>query len=261
MKTNKNICDLTGKIALVTGSGRGIGKGIALALAYAGADVAVADINKDTANQTYNEIIKLGRKSLCIKTDLRKKDEVDSTVKKVVDTFGRIDVGVNNIGNIGTSASQLPSAEDIDLKDFKQQIDIYLIGYFLLCQAEARQMIKQNRGHIINICSVAATRPLRGLKGMAPYCAVKAGMRQMSKALALDWAKYNINVNVISPGYIITPANIDVIPQREKMYTEQTPMSRIGLPKDLDGAAIFLASDASNWVTGHDLVVDGGLSI
>lgn len=258
---NKKIFDLSGKIAVVTGSGRGIGKSLALALANAGANVAVIDVNEVTANQTKDEIINLGRQSLSIGADLRKKDEIDSAIKKIVDVFGRIDVGVNNIGNLGPSASRLSSAEDIDVDNFRKQIDTYLIGYFLLCQAEARQMIKQMGGHIINISAGAATRPPRGLTGMAPYCAVKAGVNSMTRALALDWAKYNITVNTISPGYIITPANEDIIPQRKDLYTSQTPLGRIGLPNDLDGAIVFLASEGGNWVTGQDLRVDGGLTI
>ena len=129
MRDTGHVFNLTGKVSLVTGSGRGIGKGIALALARAGADVAVADINKDTADQTYGEIIDLGRKSLSLHIDATNKDEVDLMVRKVVEMFGQIDVGVVNIGNTGRSASRLPSAEDIDIADFRQQIEVYLVGY------------------------------------------------------------------------------------------------------------------------------------
>jgi gluconate 5-dehydrogenase len=122
-------------------------------------------------------------------------------------------------------------------------------------------MIKQKKGHIINICAVAGTRPPRGITGIAPYAAVKAGVKVMTQGLALDWAKYNITVNTISPGYIITPATEPIIPARGEMYASQTPMGRIGLPEDIDGAAVYLASDASNWTTGIDFFVDGGLRI
>ena len=258
MEARKSIFDLTGKVALVTGSGRGIGKSLALALAREGAEVAIADINKENADKTSEEIKSLGRRSISIKTDLSKKDEVEAMFKEVMKNFGQIDVAINNAGVPG---SRLPSAEDIDINDFKRFIDIMLLGYFICCQEEAKIMIKQKKGHIINICAVAGTRPPRGIAGIAPYAAVKAGVKVMSKGLALDWAKYNITVNTISPGYIITPATEPIIPVRGEMYASQTPMGRIGLPEDIDGAAVYLASDASNWTTGIDFFVDGGLRI
>ena len=258
MEEKKCIFDLTGKVAFVTGSGRGIGKSLALALAREGANVAVADINKDNVDQTCEEIKSLGRKSISIKADISKKDEVQDVFKKIMEHFGQLDIAINNAGVPG---SRLPSAEDIDIKDFQRFIDIMLLGYFMCCQEEAKIMIKQKRGHIINIGAGAGTRPPRGIAGIAPYAAVKAGIKVMSKGLALDWAKYNITVNTISPGYIITPATEPIIPMRGEMYASQTPMGRIGLPADLDGAAVYLASDASNWTTGIDFVVDGGLRI
>ena len=258
MEERKSIFDLTGKVALVTGSGRGIGKSLALALAREGADVAIVDINKENADKTSEEIKSLGRRSVSIKTDLSKKDEVQAMFKEVMKNFGQIDVAINNAG---VSGSRLPSSEDIDINDFKRFIDIMLLGYFMCCQEEARIMIKQKKGHIINICAVAGTRPPRGIQGIAPYAAVKAGVKVMTQGLALDWAKYNITVNTISPGYIITPATEAIIPTRGEMYASQTPMGRIGLPEDIDGAAVYLASDASNWTTGIDFFVDGGLRI
>lgn len=258
MENKKSIFDLTGKIALVTGSGRGIGKSLALALAREGADVAIADINKENADQTCEEIKSLGRKSISFQIDLSKKEQLEELFKGIMNHFGRLDIAINNAGVPG---SRLPSAEDINIDDFKRFIDIMLLGYFMCCQEEAKIMIKQNKGHIINICAVAGTRPPRGLKGIAPYSAVKAGVKVMTKALALDWAQYNITVNSISPGYIITPATEPIIPSRGEMYASQTPLGRIGLPEDIDGAAVYLASDASDWTTGIDFFVDGGLRI
>jgi len=258
MEEKKSMFDLTGKVAIVTGSGRGIGKSLALALAREGADVAVADINKDNVDHTCEEIKSLGKKSISIMTDISKKNEVHNMFQKIMKHFGKLDVAINSVGVPG---SRLPSAENINIKDFQRFIDIMLLGYFICCQEEAKIMIKQKKGHIINIGAGAGTRPPRGIPGMAPYAAVKAGIKVMSKALALDWAKYNITVNTISPGYIITPATEPIIPQRGEMYIAQTPMGRIGLPSDLDGAAVYLASDASNWTTGIDFVVDGGLRI
>jgi NAD(P)-dependent dehydrogenase (short-subunit alcohol dehydrogenase family) len=261
MAKKKNYCDLSRKIALVTGSGRGIGKGIALALARAGADVVLCDINKESADETCREIIEMGRKSLSFKIDLRNKDEIINMIEKIVENFGRIDVAFNNSGTTGFSASQLTSSEDIEEDIFKKLFESYLLSYFLCCQVEAKVMIKQNFGKIICISSVAGTRVPKGLKGMAPYCAFKAGVTHMVKALAYEWAKYNVIVNSISPGYTITPNNIAIIPLREKMYIEQTPLGRIGLVEDLEGMAVFLASDSSNFITGQDLIVDGGLII
>ncbi|MHB8276516.1 MAG: SDR family NAD(P)-dependent oxidoreductase [Candidatus Humimicrobiaceae bacterium] len=258
MEEKKCIFDLTGKVAIVTGSGRGIGKSLALALAREGADVVVADLNKENADQTCEEIKSLGRKSISIKADISKKDEVQDVFKKIMKHFGQLDIAINNAGVPG---SRLPAAEDIDIKDFQRFIDIMLLGYFMCCQEEAKIMIRQKKGHIINIGAGAGTRPPRGIAGIAPYAAVKAGIKLMGQGLALDWAKYNITVNTISPGYIITPATEPIISTRGEMYTAQTPMGRIGLPADLDGAAVYLASDASNWTTGIDFVVDGGLRI
>jgi NAD(P)-dependent dehydrogenase (short-subunit alcohol dehydrogenase family) len=258
LKGKKCIFDLSGKVAIVTGSGRGIGKSFALALAREGADIAVADINKENADETSKEIISMGRKSISIKADISKQDEVRDMFGKVMAYFGQLDVAINNAGVPG---SRLPSAEDIEIKDFQRFIDIMLLGYFICCQEEAKIMIKQNKGHIINVGADAGTRPPRGIAGIAPYAAVKAGIKVMTKGLALDWAKYNITVNNISPGYIITPATEPIIPIRGETYASQTPLGRIGLPADLDGAAVYLASDASNWTTGIDFVVDGGLRI
>ena len=261
MIKKKNYCDLSQKTALVTGSGRGIGKGIALALARAGADVAVCDINKESADETCKEIVEMGRKSFSIKIDLRNKVEIIDMINKIVNKFKRIDIAFNNSGTTGFSASQLTTSEDIEEEIFKKLFESYLLSYFLCCQAEAKVMIKQNFGKIICISSVAGTRVPKGLKGMAPYCAFKAGIDQMVKAMAYEWAQYNIRVNSISPGYTITPNNIAVIPLREKMYIEQTPLGRVGLVEDLEGMAVFLASDSSNFITGQDLIVDGGLTI
>jgi len=261
MIAKKNFCDLSGKTALVTGSGRGIGKGIAIALANAGADVVVSDINKETVDETQKEIVKLGRKSLSIKVDLTKKEEVTSMIKKVIDVFGKIDIAFNNSGTTGFSASQLTNSEDLEELIFKKMFDSYLLSYFLCCQSEAKVMIKQNFGKIICISSVGATRVIKGLHGMSPYNAFKAGINQMVKTMAYEWAKYNIKVNTISPSFTITPNNIAVIPLREKMYIEQTPLGRIGLIEDLVGTAVFLSSDSSNFITGQDLIIDGGFSI
>ena len=254
----KNIFDLSGKIALVTGGGRGLGRGMALGLAKAGANIVVADINPDNAKAVSEEIITLGRKSIFIEVDIAKKTQVKQMVGKILEEFNQLDIAVNSVGIPG---SRLPSSEHIEEEDFRRFIDIMLIGTFFCCQEEAKQMIKQKKGKIINISSVSSVIVNKGIPGMAPYCAVKAGIVQMSKAFAADWAKYNILVNCISPGYMLTPATKSIMPQREKMYSEQALLERIGFPEDLDGAVVFLASDASNFITGHNLLVDGGVTV
>jgi len=254
----KNIFDLSGKVALVTGGGRGLGRGMALALAQAGADVAVADINLNNARIVNDEITALGRKSIFIEVDITKKTQVNLMIEKIIEEFNQLDIAVNSVGVPG---SRLPSSEYIEEEDFRKFIDIMLLGTFFCCQEQAKQMIKQKKGRIINISSVSSVIVNKGLTGMAPYCAVKAGIVQMSKALAADWAKYNITVNCISPGYMLTPATEAIMPQREKMYSEQALLNRIGFPEDLDGAVVFLASDASGFITGHNLLVDGGVTV
>lgn len=254
----KNIFDLSGKVALVTGGGRGLGRGMAIALAQAGADVVIADINLDNAKAVSKEIVALGRNSLCIKVDITKKNQVSQMIVRIVEKFSQLDVAVNSAGIPG---SRLPSSEEIDELDARKFIDIMLLGTLFCSQEEAKQMIKQKKGRIINISSVSSVIVNKGLIGLAPYCAVKAGVVHMSKALAADLAKYNITVNCISPGYMLTPATEAIMPQREKMYSEQTLLNRIGLPDDLDGAIVFFASDASGYITGHNLLVDGGITI
>ncbi|MEI7615102.1 MAG: SDR family oxidoreductase [Actinomycetota bacterium] len=254
----KNIFDLSGKVAVVTGGGRGLGKGMALALANAGADIAVADINAENAKAVSEEITALGRKSIFIEIDIVKKSQAEQMVKKIVKEFNHLDIAVNSVGIPG---SRLPSAELIEESDARRFIDIMLLGTFFCCQEQAKQMIMQKKGRIINISSVSSVIVNKGITGLAPYCAVKAGLVHMSQALAADWAQHNITVNCISPGYMLTPATEAIMPQREKMYSEQALLNRIGLPEDLDGAVVFLASDASGFTTGHNLLVDGGVAV
>jgi NAD(P)-dependent dehydrogenase (short-subunit alcohol dehydrogenase family) len=253
-----NIFDLTGKAAVVTGGGRGLGRGMALALARAGASIAVADLDGSTARAVSQEILALGRRSIGIEVDVSHKSHVQRMIGAALEEFGKLDISVNSAGVPG---SRLPSSELIEESDARRFIDVMLLGTFFCCQEAAKPMMKQSSGRIINIGSISSVIVNKGLVGLAPYCAVKAGVVHMSQALAADWAPYNITVNCISPGYMLTPATEAIMPQREKMYAEQALLNRIGMPADLDGAVVFLASEASSFVTGHNLLVDGGATV
>jgi len=246
-----SLFDLTGKKALVTGGAVGIGRGCAVALAKAGADVAIVDIDDKTGPKTAEEIKAAGCDSLFVKCDVTKKDQVQDMVRQVVDQFGRLDIGVNNAG-IGI----LGGDEELEQKDWDKVIDVNLTGEYLCAQAEAQQFIRQDptEGKIVNIASMSATIS----NCNASYNASKAGVVQMTKMLAAQWGRFNINVNCISPSYLLTPMHASTPLIARERIRELTPMGYVERPEDLYGAAIFLASAASNFVTGHDLMVDGG---
>lgn len=261
MASDTSIFSLSGKTALVVGGGSGLGRAMALALSKAGANVAVADLNLAGAEASAADIVKLGRNAVALHVDVTKQDQVEKMVVDTVRVFGELNIAVNSAGVPG---SRFGSSENIPESEIRRIIGIMLIGCLLCAQAEGRQMIKQGKGgRIINIASISGIIINRGLVGLAPYAAAKAGVRHFTKALASDWARYNITVNSISPGYMRTPATEPVlaIPERYQLYLDNTPLRRIGMPEDLSGAVVFLASDASSYVTGHDLVVDGGHTI
>ena len=246
-----SLFDLTGKKALVTGGAVGIGRGCAVALARAGADVAIVDLNAQAGPQTADEILSMGSDSLFVPCDVTDREAVRETVRCVVEQFGRLDIAVNNarIGILGAD-------EDVEQEDWDKVIAVNLTGVFLCAQAEARQMIRQSptEGKIINIASMSATIA----NCNASYDASKAGVVHMTKTLAAEWGRYNINVNCISPSYVLTPMHASTPVVVRERIRELTPLGHVQRPEDLHGAVIFLASEASNFVTGHDLMVDGG---
>ncbi len=254
------INDLEGKAALVTGGGSGLGRGMARALASAGVKVAIADVNQETGNAVAREIAESGGKAVFVQVDVAQRTQVSRMVGRTVEAFGRLDVAVNCAGVVGT---RLPSAELIEEKDARRLFDIMLFGVFFCCQEEGRQMIGQRSGRIVNISSISGCIVNKGMKGTAPYNAVKAGVIHMSRGLAMDWAQYGITVNTISPGYMRTPATAETlaIPERRDTYMSQIPLGRFGVPEDLAGAVLFLASDLSGYVTGQNIVVDGGVTV
>lgn len=246
-----SLFDLSGKKALVTGAAVGIGRACAVALARAGADVAIVDINPEAGTKTAEEVRSLGRQSLFISCDVTRRDQVQEMVRRAAEGFGRLDIAVNNAG-LGI----LGADEEIAQEAWDKVIAVNLTGVFLCAQAEAQQMLRQQPmgGKIINIASMSATIA----NCNASYNASKAGVVQMTRMLAAEWGQYNINVNCISPSYVLTPMHASTPVVVRQRIREVTPLGHVQRPEDLYGAVVFLASAASNYVTGHDLMVDGG---
>ena len=248
---NLNMFDLTGQKALVTGGSVGIGKACATALAMAGADVAIVDIDEKAGAKAADVIRGMGRESVFIRCDVTKKEDVQAMVAGVVKKFGRLDIGVNNAG-----IAILGGDESLEKRAWDKVIDVNLTGVWLCAQAEAQQMIKQGArgGKIINTASMSA----RIANCNASYDASKAGVVHMTKTLAAEWGRFNINVNCFSPSYLLTPMHASTPVEARACIRGLTPMGYMERPEDLYGTIIFLASSASNYVTGHDLLVDGG---
>lgn len=246
-----SLFDLTGKKALVTGGAVGIGRACAMALAGAGADVAIVDVDEKTGRKTADELKALGRDAVFVTCDVTRKAQVRGMVKAVVERFGRLDIGVNNAG-----IAILGADEELDQAAWDKVIAVNLTGVFLCAQAEAQQMIRQKPagGKIINTASMSATIA----NCNASYDASKAGIVHMTRTLAAEWGRYNINVNCISPSYVLTPMHASTPRVVRQRIRDLTPLGHVERPEDLYGAVVFLASAASNYVTGHDLMVDGG---
>jgi NAD(P)-dependent dehydrogenase (short-subunit alcohol dehydrogenase family) len=251
---SQQLFSLTDEVALVTGARRGIGKAIALALAEAGADVAVADLVADDGEleKTAGEVRSLGRRSLAVQADTSQKTDVESMVRKTRDQFGRIDVLVNNAG-ILIRSSLLDMPEDV----WDKLMNVDLKGYFLCAQAVGRNMVEKGKGRIINIASQFS---FKVLPGMAGYSIAKAGVVMLTRALAQELGKQGIRVNAIAPGLAITEFSRAswTDPEFTKQYNASMPLGRMAETSDFVGAALFLASDASSYVTGHTILVDGG---
>lgn len=247
--------NLSGKVAIVTGAARGLGKTMAMALAEAGADIICADVNLKGARETTEEIEKLDRKSLALKVDVSSQNDIERMAEQAAEKFGHIDILVNNAGiHIGGEFSP----EGLDKKYWDKTLNVNLTGTFLCSQTVGRYMIKQKKGKIINVASVSGMVVNR-LTNRHPlsYCVSKAGVIMLTKVLAVEWAKYDINVNAIAPAYMRT-AILNPDPKNRAEMVRDIPMGRLGEPEDLRGTVVYLASDASHFVTGHTLFVDGG---
>ncbi len=249
--------NLTGRKALVTGAGRGIGRVLALTLAEAGCDVCLLGTTMENIEAVANEIHQLGHKGIAIQTDVSKKEQVDKAFLQTAEQFGGLDICVNNAG-VSMRESRR-SAEEMTEEEWDRIIDINLKGVFLCAQAAAQIMIPQRQGSIINIASMSAFT-VNVPQKQAAYNTSKAGVSMLTKALAVEWAQYGIRVNSICPGYIKTDMLSDAT-HLFPIWESLTPLGRIGNPEELSGAVIYLASEASSYMTGHDLVVDGGYTI
>jgi len=251
----KSYFGLEGKASLVTGGGRGLGRSMAEALAQAGSDLALVSRTEAELKEVIREVKALDqkRKVLMVVADLTDFNEIPKVVEKVVAEFGRIDILVNNAGR-----NIRGPAEDFSIKDWDAVMNLNLKGAFLMAQAVGRVMIRQGCGKIINTESLTS---FIGLPNMIAYCASRGGVLQMTKALAVEWAKYGINVNAIAPGYFLTKQTQPVFedPRKKEWILSKIPMGRIGkLEKDVAGVVIFLASPASDYITGQTIIVDGG---
>jgi len=240
-----------GKIALVTGAARGIGQAIALKLASEGADLALCDLQADWLAETAGKVTGLGRRAECIAVDVSKAAEVQAAVGKAEKAFGRIDILVNNAGITRDTYLIRMSEEDWD-----QVLDINLKGAFLFTKAAARGMMKQRRGVIVNVASIIG---LIGNAGQCNYSASKAGVIALTKSVAKELASRGIRANAVAPGFIQTRMTDQLSEELKKKMLDAIPLGRFGQPEDVANVVMFLASDASSYVTGQVLAVCGGM--
>lgn len=247
--------DLSEKVAIVTGARRGIGRGIALSLAKSGADVVVSDIDLSECQKVVGEIESTGRKGLAVKCDVTQKSEVEEMVAQTVKEFGKVDILVNNAGVVGFKPFLELTEEEWD-----RVIDINLKGQFLCAQAVAKEMVKQKWGRIVNIASIASGQVGVGFPNVAHYCASKGGITALTEALALELSPQGINVNAIGPGVIETDMTKGMLADEKTTQgiLMRVPKGRVGQPEDIGAAAVFLASDEADYITGATLFVDGG---
>ncbi|WP_257350420.1 SDR family oxidoreductase [Pseudalkalibacillus decolorationis] len=250
----KELFDLSGKTAIVTGGGRGLGKQIAEGFAESGANVVVCSRKEDACKEVSEHLTKLGVKSFAMKCDVTNPDDIQNVVQKTLEQFGRIDILVNNSG-----ASWGAPVEEMPLEAWQKVINVNVTGTFLMSQAVGKVMLEQESGKIINIASVA------GMKGSNPkymdaigYNSSKGAVITFTKDLAVKWGPRGIHVNAIAPGFFPTKMSSALIEHGKDAILNGTPLRKFGTENDLKGAAVFLSSAASNYITGDVLVVDGG---
>lgn len=245
--------DLTGQVALVTGAARGLGRAISLALAHAGADVALGLRDLQTAGDLVREIQGLGRRALPLQMDVTRLDQISRAVQDTASHFGHLDLLVNNAGVAPENLAENYREEDFDLT-----LAVNLKGTFFASQAAGRVMIRQKSGRIINLSSQAG---FAALPGESVYCMTKAAISHLTKCLAVEWGKYNITVNAVAPTFISTPGTDAALADpafRADVLERIAGLHRMGVPMDVAGAVVFLASPAASLVTGHTLLIDGG---
>jgi NAD(P)-dependent dehydrogenase (short-subunit alcohol dehydrogenase family) len=245
--------DLTGQVALVTGAARGLGRAISLALAHAGADVALGFRDVTAHSGLPGEIESLGCKALTLQMDVAHTDQIFRAVDDTVHHFGKLDILVNNAG---IAPGNL--AENVREQDYDLTLAVNLKGLFFACQAAGRVMIPQRGGRIINMSSQAG---FAALPEESVYCMTKAGIVHLTRCLAVEWGKYNINVNAVAPTFIHTPGTEEALADpvfRADVVERIAALHRIGEPVEVAGAVVFLASPAASLITGHTIVIDGG---
>lgn len=243
---------LRGKAAIVIGASRGLGQGMAKALAEAGADLALVARTPSSLEKLAEEIEGGGRRCLALPTDVSRPSEIQAVVDRVIEFFGKIDILINSQG----TQVRKPALEMTE-QDWDGLMSINLKSVFFSCQIVGRQMIKQGKGKIINVASLTS---IIGLANISIYGASKGGVAQLTKALAVEWAPHHINVNAILPGYYQTEMTADLFKneERAKWVLSRIPLGRTGLPEDLAGTVVFLSSEASDYITGQIIPVDGG---
>lgn len=244
--------DLSGQVAVVTGSTKGLGFGMANLLAAHGAAVVINSRTEKDCRSVAEGLASAGFKSFACSGDVSDKVQVENLINKTIEEFGRIDILVNNAG-IGITKSSI----DLEEEEWDQVVDIDLKGVFLVAQQAAKIMINQNSGCIVNIASLGGKI---SSSRIVPYTAAKAGVIHMTKGLAVEWARYNIRVNAVAPGYVRTPLTEEIL-NDEKIYkvlTGLTPMRRLGTVEEIANVVLFLSSEISSYITGETIIVDGG---
>lgn len=249
-----NLFDLTGRAAIVTGTSRGLGQYFARALARAGADLVITSRSLDSLGPFKAEIEALGRRAVPLELDVRDPASIRRMAEAAEAAFGKIDILVNNAG-----CNVRKPALEVSWEDWNLVLDTNLRGTFFVCQAVARGMVRRGYGRIINIGSVTS---VFGYAGLAPYCASRGGVKQLTMSLADDWGPHGVTVNCLAPGWFRTAQNTVLYENKAWVdyLVDRIPLKRPGRPDDLDGAIVFLASDASAYLTGQTLLVDGGIS-
>lgn len=248
--------DLTGKVAIVTGGTKGLGYGVVMTLAYFGAKVVITSRHQDECDQVAKEVIEMGGEAIGVKTDVQNIAEIEALVKKTVDTFGGLDIMVNNAG-VAVTKFTVDMTED----DYNKVMDSNLKSVYFGCQAAAKVMIEKGRGgSIINMASIGA---LKGSKALTTYGASKAAVTNLTKSFAMEWGRFGIRVNAICPGYVKTALNAEQLddPKFKDKTLKTIPLGRFGEVKEVAAITAFLACDASSIMTGESIVADMGATV